>query len=86
MFKRKYLNEEDAGELVSDDVSQDNILGDPIAVKCIDEITEFLLDEGTEPTELKIKQKAKEFHIAGEEGYKDPQILVRIEKQLTHKG
>ena len=74
--KRTLANEEDA----------DTSMGDPVAVKCIDEITTNLIDEGMQPTQHLIEQKAKEYHLAREEGYTDPKILGRIERQLNFKG
>ena len=69
------------------EVPKENPLaGDENAMLCIDELTEDLLADNTEPTEAKIIEKAKEYHIQKLEGYTDPKILGRIEKELKRKG
>ena len=75
--KRTFENEDDEVE---------NSLGDPVALKCINEITDDLITEDENVNEESILKRAKEYHINKESGYQDPKILGRIEKQLQHKG
>jgi hypothetical protein len=86
VFKRKFENEDEDENNPLSSSPENNMLGDEMAIKWIDLITTDLLDEGIEPTEFKIKEKAKEYHLEKVEGLTDPKMLGRIEKQLQKKG
>jgi hypothetical protein len=73
-------------DLEDTEPTENPLAGDENAMRCIDELTEDLLAENTEPTETKIIEKAKEYHIQKLEGYTDPKILGRIEKELKRRG
>jgi predicted DNA-binding protein len=79
---------EDLGDVEEpSEIPKENPLaGDENAMRCIDELTEDLLAENTEPTEAKILEKAKEYHIEKLEMYTNKDILVRIEKELKRRG
>jgi hypothetical protein len=70
----------------SEDDVDNSTMGDPEAVKRIDEICDALLLEDITPTEELIKARAKEWHLAKQEGYKNPKILAKIETQLNLRG
>ena len=72
--------------LASDDDVDNTTMGDPIAVKLIDEICDALLLEDATPTTELIKTRAKEWHIAKQEGFTNPNVLSKIEKQLNLRG
>lgn len=83
---KEYKGENEEEDETPPSSSNNALAGDELAVRCIGEITDDLITDRIEVTEDKIKEKAKEYHMDKLEGYSDPKILGRIEKELQRKG